>query len=259
MPIPEETLLTGGYSNVVSRRGDTVRRNVGPWTPTVHALLRHLPTAGFTLAPEPLGIDEHGREVLNFIEGQPAMWPWPEILQRDQGLRLVARLVRDLGQALKTFPEAPDAIWHGGPRSQPDHVIRHGDLAPWNTLWDGDRLVGLIDWDTAEPAPPGWDMAQGAWLFVPLRPMTGYRADAPSFTIEVRAHRLAVWCEELGVEPADLLSTLDDVQRFERDRIQREGEAGVEPYATFLARGSVEEIDQERDWLAVHREELLSR
>jgi aminoglycoside phosphotransferase len=34
----------------------------------------------------------------------------------------------------------------------------HGDLWQGNTLWDGDRLVGLIDWDCAGVGPGGVDL-----------------------------------------------------------------------------------------------------
>jgi hypothetical protein len=34
----------------------------------------------------------------------------------------------------------------------------HGDLWQGNTLWDGDRLTGLIDWDCAGVGPPGVDL-----------------------------------------------------------------------------------------------------
>ena len=65
-------LAGGNMSSGVVRVGDTVRRPAGPWTPAVHALLTHLHAAGFPGAPRPLGIDEHGREVLTFI---PARLP----------------------------------------------------------------------------------------------------------------------------------------------------------------------------------------
>ncbi|BCJ57962.1 hypothetical protein Jiend_13840 [Micromonospora endophytica] len=47
----QEIPLHGGNVSTVVRVGDTVRRNVGPWTPSVHALLRHLEYVGFTGAP----------------------------------------------------------------------------------------------------------------------------------------------------------------------------------------------------------------
>ena len=60
----QEIPLLGGNTSTVVRVGDTVRRNVGPWTPAVHALLRHLEYVGFTGAPRVMGIDDRNREVL---------------------------------------------------------------------------------------------------------------------------------------------------------------------------------------------------
>jgi hypothetical protein len=54
----------------VERHGRTVRRQVRPWTPAVHALLRHLESVGFPGAPRVLGIDAvAGHEVLTYVEG----------------------------------------------------------------------------------------------------------------------------------------------------------------------------------------------
>jgi hypothetical protein len=66
----EERLAGGNLSAGVVRTGDTVRRPMGPWSPSVHALLRHLD--GFDGAPRLLGVDERGREVLEYIEGEVA-------------------------------------------------------------------------------------------------------------------------------------------------------------------------------------------
>ena len=71
----EEPLPGGNVSTGVVRVGDTVRRPAGPHTAAVHALLSHLHAVGFEGAPQPLGIDELGREVLSFI---PGTVPWPE-------------------------------------------------------------------------------------------------------------------------------------------------------------------------------------
>jgi hypothetical protein len=71
--------LAGGGRTAVYRRGDVVIRETGPWTPAVHALLRHLEQAGFSAAPRLVGpgIDADGRETLTFIDGeftQPGPW-----------------------------------------------------------------------------------------------------------------------------------------------------------------------------------------
>jgi hypothetical protein len=53
-----QTPLAGGdVTEGVVRRGDTVRRPVGPHSPLVHALLAHLESVGFEGAPLFLGID----------------------------------------------------------------------------------------------------------------------------------------------------------------------------------------------------------
>src|SRR5438094_344586 len=65
---PEEPLAGGNLNSAVVRVGDTVRRTSGPWTPAVHALLKHLASVSYP-APRPKGIDEQGREVLSFVPG----------------------------------------------------------------------------------------------------------------------------------------------------------------------------------------------
>src|SRR5438874_2138446 len=64
-----EELPLGGNLNDAVRVGNTVRRRAGPWTPAVHALLRFLEAEGFP-APRARGMDEKGREVLDYIEGE---------------------------------------------------------------------------------------------------------------------------------------------------------------------------------------------
>ena len=58
----------GGGLTEVERRGETVRRVAGAWTPAVHALLEHLHMVGFRGAPRVLGMDG-GVEVLTFLPG----------------------------------------------------------------------------------------------------------------------------------------------------------------------------------------------
>ena len=48
-----EKVLTGGSMTAVVRVGNTVRRTAGPWTPTIHMLLRHLRGNGFVLEALP--------------------------------------------------------------------------------------------------------------------------------------------------------------------------------------------------------------
>lgn len=73
----QEVVLTGGDMTAVVRVGDTVRRSAGPWTPTIHAFMRHLRASGFRCAPEPFGIDHRGREIISLLPGASATHPLP--------------------------------------------------------------------------------------------------------------------------------------------------------------------------------------
>jgi aminoglycoside phosphotransferase len=53
--------------------------------------------------------------------------------------------------------EAEAALAAAPPPDGP-RVLVHGDLWHGNTLWDGDRLTGLVDWDCAGVGHPGVDV-----------------------------------------------------------------------------------------------------
>lgn len=220
---PEE-ILSGGAVNHVTRVGDTVRRPTGPWTPAVHADL-------------PASV---------------AMRPWPAVLLGDDGLRRLGHALRLLSEATADFTPPPGARWRTDALPAPAGPIRHGDLGPWNTLWDGERLVGIIDWDFAEPAPPLWDLAQTAWYTGPLRGGDVWRASGFPHPPDHR-HRFRVLCDAYGADPAAVLNALEEMQALERHRTSTLGRAGVAPFAAFLERGDLDEFDRESAWLARHR------
>lgn len=163
--------LPGGNVGGAVRIGDTVRRATGPWTPAVHALLRHLEGAGFQQAPRVVGIDEHGREVLTFIEGETVgdANPWPDWWKGEGAMIQAAKLLRRYHDVVATFRPPADSTWRyrrGVPR--PGQVICHSDWAPYNVVWRDGRIVGVIDWDLAYPGDPLEDLAFAAWQWVPF-------------------------------------------------------------------------------------------
>ncbi len=163
----EEEALAGGNVSKVVRIGDTVRRSSGPWTPTIHRLLAHVRAKGVLWVPEPLGLDEAGREVLSFIPGTVPHdlpeWIWSELVLTD-----AARFLREWHDATVDF-SAPDAIWGLSP-SSPREVICHNDFAPYNCIFNGGRLVGAIDFDVCSPGSRIWDLAYAAYRYIPLMP-----------------------------------------------------------------------------------------
>ena len=60
------------HHRAVYRHGQVVVREAGPWTATVHSLLRHLEDVGFAGAPRVVGsgFDTEGRETLRYIDGE---------------------------------------------------------------------------------------------------------------------------------------------------------------------------------------------
>ncbi|MBD7950061.1 phosphotransferase enzyme family protein [Oerskovia rustica] len=170
-PDQAEELLAGGNSTTVVRRGETVRRTAGPWTPTVQALLRHLLAQGVTEVPEPLGTDDQGREVLSFLTGDVAHYPLPEWVWDESVLRDAGALLRRVHDASVGFLAAGGApapsVWQTAPH-EPAEVVCHNDVAPYNLVFRDGVVVGLIDFDTASPGPRIWDLTYLGYRLAPL-------------------------------------------------------------------------------------------
>ena len=247
---PEEA-LPGAVGAV--RVGDTVRKEAGPWTPAVQALLRHLAEAGFDLAPEPLGLDELGREVESFLPGTSAYRPWPPVLLRVDGVMQLARTLRRYHDVVRGFDPGLDARWRAGDRPlRAREVVCHGDFGAWNTLWQGDELVGVVDWDMAEPDLPIVDVAFLAVHTVPLR--SDEKAREAGFSGPVpRAERLRALCDAYGgITPAEVLEAAATFHVRDRRRTTEWGAEGREPWATFLSKGELATIDDDAMWLSEH-------
>ena len=166
-----ERALPGGNTGGAVRVGDTVRRAAGPWTESVHDLLRHLERVGFAGAPRALGFDDQGREVLTYLPGNTVgeRRPWPVWVHSDDALVQVARWLRGYHAAVRDYRPSPTARWREGGQWQPGLVLGHNDAAPYNAVWDDEgRLTGFFDWDFAGPVTLEWDLAFTAFAWVPL-------------------------------------------------------------------------------------------
>lgn len=237
-PLEEEVPFADGNVSVVVRVGETVRRSTGEWTPATHALLRHLRGAGFAGCPEVLGVDAKEREILSFIPGETA----PASLEGYEGdatLVAVAGFYRAFHTASASFAPPPDARWWrsiGAPNG--DEIVCHNDLAPWNTVFQDDEPVGLIDWDTAAPGRRSWDLAYALWRWAPLYPEERFGPPAE------RARRIAVFCSAYGWDdPGSLLPVIGERQRVMRDTLVTWGEAGLPGFKEMLRDGHREIIE----------------
>jgi hypothetical protein len=233
----EEQRLAGGNTGGAVRVGDTVRRVAGRWTPSVHALLRHLEAAGFDGAPQALGFDERGREMLSYLPGEVvgAARPWPAWVHSDEALRQVAGWLRDFHTAVADFVPPPDAVWREGGTWRPGLIVGHNDAAPYNAAWAGDRLVGFFDWDFAAPVTREWDLAFTAFAWVPLH--ARHVVTAEGFTaFEDRPRRLRLFLDTYGW-PGPIIETVRHRVRASAEGIRRTAAAGDPAYQNMVNHG----------------------
>jgi hypothetical protein len=173
MTSSHEERLPGGRLTVVVRVGDTVRRPTMPWSHEVQRLLTHVRRQGFLRVPEPLGFDDEDREVVRFIEGDTSatVTPWPGSLWSDELLIEIGRAVAAYHRAVADFVPSEDAQWQYRPRAlQPGEIICHHDFAPYNAVFKGSELRGIVDWESAGPGTIQEEIAFLAWQWVPLIP-----------------------------------------------------------------------------------------
>lgn len=204
-----EQLSGGAFANPV-RKGDTVERAAAP--ANVHALLQHFEQVGFTMAPRFLETSDAGkRDVLSFIEGETGYPPLTDMQRSDETLVNVVTSIRAVHDATQGFVAPSPGEWGGYEVAVPARTdcIGHNDLAPWNIVFDGTRVAGLIDWDTARPSNRAWDLAYAAHQFVPFHPpanMTGFGWEQEPN----RPARLRLLADTYGhgIEPSQLLDLI---------------------------------------------------
>ena len=227
----KETILRarGAGSTGVQRQGNVVLRPAGPWTPTVHSLLRHLEQVGFSGAPRVVGsgFAPDGRETLSYIKGEIAH-PGPWTIEGAAG---VGRLLRKIHEATASYTPPRDAVWPpwfgrrlGGPR----RIIGHCDVASWNIVARGGLPVALIDWETAGPVDPMVELAQACWLNAKLfGDDVAQREGLPS--LEVRARQLRAIVDAYGLSTAQRRSIVDFVGYAIHDAAEQANAFGVTP------------------------------
>ena len=226
-----EIELPGGNVNAgVVRVGNTVRRQLTPASATVHELLQHLARKGFVGSPRFLGIDEQGREILSFIEGEVGIRPF--VWQSDAALTAVAHMLRAYHDATVDFKPSGLPQWaFTYPEPQRHEVICHNDFALYNFIYRDEIPYAVIDFDLVGPGPRWRDIAYAAYWTVPL---SFYTEDMKAFAeadVAKGSRRCHLFCQTYGmpVEPA-LLDMVAEILTFmgnEADMRQVVGEAAA--------------------------------
>jgi hypothetical protein len=218
-----------------------VHRPVGPHSDFVHDLLRFLESVGFDGAPRLVGV-ESGVEVLTYLVGHvPVEHPRhvEPVVFSDAGVETAFGLIRRLHDLAASSPLTGDA-----------ETICHGDLSPWNTVYDPNGAVALIDWDNASPGCRGDDVGFATWRFLRLG-----LPDAPSIAdqrrqLESVAQTYGVW------SPAQLLDLAAEGQEKHRRLFEDRQAAGDPRILHLIELGALDYIDNARRWLDAHAAEL---
>jgi len=222
-----EIPLAGGDMNLVVRVGDTVRRPPEPQE--VVELLQWYERVGFDGAPRFLGYDEQGREMLSFVEGEPAFAPVPS---SDEVIVGLGRLLRRAHEAQEGF--APDGL-----------VIAHNDLFWTNVIFRDGLPFALIDWELAQPMTRALEVAKAATYWA------GVRIDSQlvewGIPLERRGERLRILCDAYGLSAPERASLFDELIAYRRDAIENGLSRGTTP---------IEVIRENLAWTEAHAAEL---
>nr|WP_243725450.1 aminoglycoside phosphotransferase family protein [Actinomadura rubrisoli] len=249
------------------RIGETVRRPVRPFTLTVQAYLAHLHQAGFSAAPQPLGIDQQGREVLSFVPGEVPREPLPAETSGEDVLIALARLIRRLHQAAQGWTPPADAIWGALPGADTVHVppvdgeaelVSHRDYCPGNVVFCDGLPTALIDFDLAKPTTRVYDIANALYWWAPLL----HPADrSPAFADADIPHRVNVFADAYGMtdrQRHDLVPLA--IRMIRRFHLTSRAAADADPvFRGFWDNGVKVRLPRAATWLEQQAPAIISR
>jgi hypothetical protein len=243
--VPEDdTEHLPGAVGGATRIGRTVRRPTGPWTPAVHELLTYLHDNGLRGIPALHGLDDEGREVLEYVEGRGV--PIDREIVLDTVLEEAVVWLRDFHDIVEGFrPDGP-RTWRGDDGElAPDQVICHNDPGAYNWIVQSGHFVAMIDWDMAGPGRPIDDLAFLAWTGIPL-----YR-EIPAADVARRLDLLVEAYGEWG--PMTVLEAVVERMSTAADRIEAGQARGDQGLINLAAVG---EPQRTRDRVAAFRERI---
>jgi Phosphotransferase enzyme family len=254
----------GDVTDGIVRIGDTVRRPRGPWSDSVASYLLHLEHAGFDASPRFLGVDEQGRDTLEFVPGevpsQPVVEAWAATASV---LSAIAILLKRLHLASASFLAPADACWFGDdltvelpvklpPAPQPE-IVSHFDVTPQNVVFRSGEPVALIDFDLTRPGTRLQDVINTAMWWVPLFPPEDRD---PAMTLGDVPSRLAMFVDSYGLGATERTAFVDlavegATRAWYRMRANAEHRGGG--WARMWNEGVGDRILRRRAWLLANQ------
>ncbi|WP_409250574.1 phosphotransferase [Bacillus sp. SCS-153A] len=258
-----EEVLTGGNVSNVFRSGNTVRRELKPDSSRTHQILRHLEDKGFSYAPRFLGIDDKGREILSFIEGEAGNYPLRTYMWSDDALKEIARILRKYHDAVSDFPIPDD--WTSLDNTPADkEVVCHNDFAIYNIIFHEEKPAGIIDFDLAAPGPRLWDIAYTLYTCVPLSRLYHTETGDAVYYNSVKdsdriMKRVVLFFESYGAEkPIEgwlemVVQRLEGLCQF----MKRKASEGDQAFQKMVEEGHFEHYQEDIKFIRNHEKEWM--
>jgi hypothetical protein len=199
-------------------------------------------------------MDERGREILSFIEGEVGNYPLPLYIWSDEVLAEVGRFLRRYHNATAGYRPPEGSRWQW---SYPDparhEVICHNDFAPYNMVFRDEKPVGIFDFDLAGPGPRIWDLAYAAYRFVPVSYAEDIRQLGLS-DVKEQARRLKLLCDGYGLKDrSEMLDMVEGRIQFLIDFLVDGAAGGNAACIKMVEEGHLAHYRREMDAFHAHR------
>ncbi|MEL6656169.1 MAG: aminoglycoside phosphotransferase family protein [Bacteroidota bacterium] len=228
-------VLSGGMNTEnVLKIGDEVHRTRSSNHEFIQRILRFLEHSNFSYSPRFLGIDQKGREILTFIEGE---------VPREFALSLQQKI-----DAIKILRKLHDVLAKCDAKGASE-TICHNDFAPWNIIVKNDKVVGVIDFDESAPGDRIDDIAYFIWTFLDL----GVSAES----VEAQIGNIAALVRAYGLlRKEELISAIFKQQRrilaFRKQIVASE----EDEHLVSFSQQAIINIQKSIDWVDKYREEI---
>lgn len=243
-----EVKLESNEHRSITRIDNTIHRPTHWWTRSVHDLLNYLEKVGFPYSPRVIGFDNEGREILTYIEGESGKEGWFKI-HSDEGLANFAKLLKSYHEAVAGYKPHKDAEWAYSPNTlKPGEIICHGDFAPWNIAWNGDKPVGLLDWDFVLPAKPEYDILYALEYAAPFRSDERTLKEHHFTEVPDRKRRIQIFLESYGTDLSDVTHKVAQVQRQAIAHVKYLADHGLQPQVDWVKSGMLDNIEKQAQW-----------
>jgi aminoglycoside phosphotransferase (APT) family kinase protein len=166
-----------------------------------------------------------------------------------------ARLLRRMHDATQDIAQTWVTGWQS-PTRPPVEVICHGDFAPYNCVFDLDKLVGVIDFDNAHPGNRAWDLAYALYRFAPITHPSnpdGYGS------LDEQCRRVRLFCNEYGLaERAHIVASIKARIAAMADYLREGAARGDQRLQANIDAGHLAIYTTDYTYIEAHQEQFLT-